>query len=77
MNEKKLVEATEETLELLPLCEANRSLVVDPTTYAAKGHQRSCLPHLSLAHLSSFVAVSSTEETFSFPPRAACFKRRQ
>lgn len=35
MNNEKLVEVTEEEqFQLLPLCEANRSIVTDPTIYA-------------------------------------------
>ena len=34
-NKEELVEVAEEAVQLLPLCEANRSLVVDPTIYAA------------------------------------------
>lgn len=36
-SDEKLVEVNEEEehIQLLPLCEANRSIVVDPTTYAA------------------------------------------
>ena len=33
-NKEELVEVAEETVQLLPLCEANRSPVVDPTIYA-------------------------------------------